>query len=70
MTTEFSRSIFNIKIQDTYIVSVDDLCALNEYDQHVHITFDLLPTNAFSKYFKTSFLLKFYILPPTVYFCK
>jgi len=47
MTVEPSRRIFNFKIQETYIASVVDFCALKEYDQHVHIIIDILPTRGF-----------------------
>jgi hypothetical protein len=38
MAIDITWSIFNIKIQDTYIASVDDFCALkeHEYGQHVN----------------------------------
>ena len=62
-------SIFIIKIQDTYFASIEDFCALQQYDEHMHHIFDLLPIHAFLKQFLTQIL---HINPPssTLYFCK
>lgn len=56
-------SIFIIKFQDTYFASIEDFCALQQYDEHINHIFDLLPTHAFLK----QFLIQILHITPILY---